>query len=253
MTNSTTPLTAADLQEQLAPFSHLAYLTGVRVPQLFSPDLILELSVEIFGEAVEMLPEDEAPDFENDGLNFTLDEAEEIMDEDEAGDHYPALEFPVQRWDILARGVSAKEFEVGFDVRLSLSDEARPLQQTRMPQVALMFAASPASRAALLASLFEVHDTETWGEFGKYGLGGDLNFGAGVFAEGPAPLMEQYAPVLEAHGMRPSFMHVPQDEQGPPPALCLLLDEEGKSFVLADAFEVIRRAELDTTPPETQE
>ena len=53
--------------------------------------------------------------------------------------------------------------------------------------------------------------------------------------------------------MRPSFMQVAGDAQGPPPALCLLLDDEATTFVLADAFKAIRRAELDTAPPETNE
>lgn len=241
MTNST-PTTLADMQAQLAPFEHQIYLTGVRVPDLFSEDLILELSVEIYGDAVEPLEEDAG--YEDDGLDFTLEEAEELLaDDDEDAEE---LIFPIQRWDILAKGVQMQKFELGLDVQLQISKDAQPLLEAQMPHVALMYAAAPASEHDLLASLFAVHDRNTWGEFGKYGLGGDLSFGAGVFAEGPKPLMDLFAEVLEKHAMRPSFINIPDEELGTPPTACLLLDEEGKTYILADDFLAVRRAELDT-------
>lgn len=238
------------MQAQLAPFSHLVYLTGVRVPELFSDDLILELSAEIYGDA-ELSAQQQA-ELEEDDLNFSLEEAEALMaeedDDDWDEDAYQPPTFPVQRWDIVARGVTEKRLEVGFDVQLRLSSDAWPLRLAAMPAAALMYATAPASKPALLADLFGVHGPE-WGAFGKYGLGGNLDFGCGVFAEGPRPLMEAYAGVLQAHGMRPRFMNANQDEL-PPPALCLLLDEDQKCYVLADSFRAIRRAELDTEPAE---
>lgn len=244
MTNPT-PGTLSDMQAQLAAFEHQIYLTGVRVPELFSEDFILELSVEIYGDAVEALSDEQLAAIDaDDGLDFTLEEAEALLNAQD--DDSEELKFPIQRWDILAQGVQAQQFELGLDVTPSLSTDAPPLQRARMPQVTLMYAAAPASEHDLLAGLFAVHDRTLWGEFGKYGLGADLRFGCGWFAEGPKPLLDAYAEVLEKHAMRPSFMNIPAEELGTPPSACLLLDEEGKSFILADDFQVLRRAEEDT-------
>ena len=143
-----------------------------------------------------------------------------------------------QSWQVTAHGVTAHRLSLGECGGWPELLPASPrLLVAQAPWRKLMFSAAPADAAAPLADLRAVHDEAEWDTFGKYGLGGQLELGYGVFVEGPAPLLELYHPVLEAHRMRPSWL--PSAPRPTPPRKCLHLGGtvwKDDLYVLAQAF-----------------
>ena len=145
-----------------------------------------------------------------------------------------------ERWNITAQGVVQHRLEFG-DVEPSLEPGYPRLTVLQAAESWLTFAAAPASQRTLLADLYAVHDAARWGEFGRYGLGGDLSFGCGIFAQGPQALMDDYQTVLEAHQMRPHQLnHIPASHAD---LTCLHLSGspwKDDSFIIAHTFSAHR-------------
>lgn len=143
-----------------------------------------------------------------------------------------------QTWQVTAQGVTEHRLSLGeCGGRPELLSASPRLLVAQAPWRKLMFSTAPADAAAFLSDLRAVHDDEKWDTFGKYGLGGQLDLGYGVFADGPAPLLELYHPVLEAHRMRPSWL--PSAPRPTPPRKCLHLGGtvwKDDLYVLAQAF-----------------
>lgn len=143
-----------------------------------------------------------------------------------------------QTWQITAQGVTEHRLSLGECGGWPELLSAYPrLLVAQAPWQQLMFSAAPADAEAFLSDLRAVHDEEKWDSFGKYGLGGQIELGYGVFADGPAPLLELYHSVLEAHRMRPSPL--PSASRPTPPRECLTLGGtvwQDDLYVLAQAF-----------------
>lgn len=144
-------------------------------------------------------------------------------------------------WQVVASQVAEHRLELG-KVNPRLETESPRLRERQEQWARLMFAAAPPSEARLLEELRAAHLEEEWGPFGRFGLGGRLSFGSGVFAEGPGPLMDLYEHVLSRHEMRPNvFWRGPHDDhrRSSPPALCLHLGGtvwKDDTYVLAQSF-----------------
>ncbi|GGI92723.1 hypothetical protein [Deinococcus wulumuqiensis] len=166
-----------------------------------------------------------------------LDQDELLMTFRLAGETWDGAEV-AQTWQITAQGVTEHRLSLGECGGWPELLSAYPrLLVAQAPWQQLMFSAAPADAAAFLSDLRAVHDEEKWDSFGKYGLGGQIELGYGVFADGPAPLLELYHSVLEAHRMRPSPL--PSASRPTPPRECLTLGGtvwQDDLYVLAQAF-----------------
>ena len=166
-----------------------------------------------------------------------LDQDELLMTFRLAGETWDGAEV-AQTWQITAQGVTEHRLRLGECQcwpELAPTNPRLLVAQSAWQQ--LMFSAAPADAEAFLSDLGAVHDEEQWDSFGKYGLGRQIELGYGVFADGPAPLLELYHPVLEAHRMRPSWL--PSAPRPTPPRKCLHLGGtvwKDDLYVLAQAF-----------------
>lgn len=124
-------------------------------------------------------------------------------------------------WRVDAEDVFEHRIELGQDCVLEESTTSPRLVVAQSPGVRLMFGSTPTDVEHFLHDLRTAHDEAAWDRFGKYGLGGDLQFGSGVFAEGPLLLMDAYQTVLNKHGMRPTQLWLQHPVA--PPAVCLTL------------------------------
>ncbi|BDP40139.1 hypothetical protein DAETH_01080 [Deinococcus aetherius] len=146
-----------------------------------------------------------------------------------------------ERWQVAAFKVAEHRLELGR-VNPTLETDHPRLRERQEEWIQLMFAAPPLSEAKLLNDLRTAHLEKEWGLFGRFGLGGQLSFGSGVFATGPRSLMAVYRRILEAQEMRPSELWSsphPEHYYSSPPVLCLHLNGTAwvdDTYVLAQSF-----------------
>lgn len=127
------------------------------------------------------------------------------------------LDSPVdEQWTLEIHEVQQHELSLGELGHLPQWQEEHPrLMAARTSWITLGYSQAPQRPAELLSELFQVHDRLLYGALGTYGPSGDPTIGCGILAQGPEALMNAYADVLAAQGMRPTLLSM-----GRNPAWC---------------------------------